>query len=64
VGDAECARLALGVGVAGIDGRESGAFPLAERIPGRVGRLRAYGNAIVVPQAVAFIESYLDVDSL
>jgi len=26
-----------------------------------VGRLRAYGNAIVAPQAQAFIEAYLDI---
>ncbi|MEX0385841.1 DNA cytosine methyltransferase [Spiribacter onubensis] len=31
---------------------ESGTFPLADGIPARVGRLRAYGNAIV-PQAAA-----------
>jgi DNA (cytosine-5)-methyltransferase 1 len=33
---------------------ESGTFPLANGIPGRVGRLRAYGNAIV-PQVAAEI---------
>jgi len=31
---------------------ESGTFPLANGVPGRVGRLRAYGNAIV-PQVAA-----------
>jgi DNA (cytosine-5)-methyltransferase 1 len=31
---------------------EPGTFPLAHGIPGRVGRLRAYGNAIV-PQVAA-----------
>jgi len=28
--------------------------------PSRIGRLRGYGNAIVAPQAQAFIESYLE----
>lgn len=32
-------------------------FPLAPRLPGRVGRLRAYGNAISPPVASAFIEA-------
>ena len=34
-----------------------GIFPLAHGIAGRVGRLRAYGNAIVAPQAVEFIRA-------
>ncbi len=38
---------------------EPGTFPLAHGATSRVGRLRAYGNAIVAPQAQAFIESYL-----
>ena len=38
---------------------ESGAFPLAHGHPNRVGKLRAYGNAIVAPQAQAFVESYI-----
>lgn len=45
------------------DGRwrpvEPGASPLANGAPARVGRLRAYGNAIVAPQAEAFINAYL-----
>lgn len=40
---------------------EPGTFPLAHGAPARVGRLRAYGNAIVAEAAVAFIESYQDV---
>ena len=36
---------------------ESGTFPLAHGIPGRVGRLRAYGNAIVAPLAAEFIRA-------
>jgi DNA (cytosine-5)-methyltransferase 1 len=38
---------------------EPGTFPLASGSPARVGRLRAYGNAICVPQAVAFVEAVL-----
>ena len=34
---------------------EPGTFPLAHGIPGRVGRLRAYGNAIVPQLAAEFI---------
>lgn len=34
---------------------EPGSFPLADGIPGRVGRLRAYGNAIVPQVAAAFL---------
>jgi DNA (cytosine-5)-methyltransferase 1 len=34
---------------------QSGVFPLAHGVPNRVGRLRGYGNAIVVPQAAEFI---------
>src|SRR5208337_2861057 len=40
---------------------EPGTFPLAHGIPQRVGRLRGYGNALCVPSAQAFIESYLGV---
>ncbi len=36
---------------------EPGTFPLAHGAPNRVGRLRAYGNAIVAPCAEAFIRS-------
>jgi len=39
---------------------EPGTFPLAHGAPARVGRLRAYGNAIVAQTAATFIESYLD----
>lgn len=46
-----------------IDGKarpvEPGTFPLAHGATARVGRLRAYGNAIVAPVAQAFIEAYL-----
>jgi DNA (cytosine-5)-methyltransferase 1 len=34
---------------------EPGTFPLADGLPGRVGRLRAYGNAIVPQVAAEFI---------
>lgn len=39
---------------------ESGTFPLAYGASARVGRLRAYGNAIVPQVAQAFIEAYLE----
>ena len=42
----------------------SGLQPLAHGSPARVGRLRMYGDAIVVPVAQAFVESYLDAVSL
>ena len=38
---------------------ESGSFPLAHGIPGRVGRLRGYGNAIVPQVAAEFIKAAL-----
>lgn len=40
---------------------KSGTFPLAYGTPARVGKLRAYGNAIVAPQAAAFIRAVMDV---
>lgn len=40
---------------------ESSTFPLAHGSPARVGRLRGYGNAIVAPQAAAFIEAVREV---
>ena len=36
---------------------EPGSFPLAHGVPGRVGLLRGYGNAIVPQVAAAFIEA-------
>ncbi|MGR8759479.1 DNA cytosine methyltransferase [Bacillus thuringiensis] len=49
------------------DGRwrpvEPGTFPLAHGAPARVGRLRAYGNAINAVQAQIFIESVLDIEN-
>ncbi len=39
---------------------ESGTFPLANGIANRVGRLRAYGNAIVAPVAETFISAYIE----
>lgn len=39
---------------------EPSTFPLAYGAPARVGRLRAYGNAIVPQAAQAFIEAYLE----
>lgn len=37
---------------------ESGTFPLAHGVPGRVGLLRGYGNAIVPQVAAAFITTF------
>ena len=39
---------------------EPGTFPLAHGVPGRVGRLRAYGNAIVPALWAELIGAYLD----
>ncbi|NIG12975.1 DNA cytosine methyltransferase [Pantoea sp. Al-1710] len=39
---------------------EPGAFPLADGIPARVGRLRGYGNAIVPPLASEFINAFFE----
>jgi DNA (cytosine-5)-methyltransferase 1 len=46
------------------DGRwrpvESGTFPLADGIPGRMGLLRGYGNAIVPPLAAEFVMAFME----
>ncbi|HFQ9015804.1 TPA: DNA cytosine methyltransferase [Pseudomonas aeruginosa] len=42
---------------------EPGTFPLAHGAPSRVGRLRAYGNAINAEAATQFIAAYLDATS-
>lgn len=39
---------------------ESGSFPLAYGDSSRVGRIRAYGNAIVAPLAAAFIGAFME----
>jgi DNA (cytosine-5)-methyltransferase 1 len=61
----ERSAWAGGVAVRGRDGRsrliEPGIQPLAHGAPGRVGRLRAYGNAICAPAAQAFIECVMEV---
>lgn len=41
---------------------EPGTFPLADGAPARVGRLRAYGNAINAEAAKAFIECFMEID--
>ncbi len=50
------------------DGRwrpvEPGTFPLAHGAPARVGRLRAYGNAIVPQVAAEVIASFLDTQNM
>lgn len=40
---------------------EPGTFPLVNGASQRVGRLRAYGNAIVAPQAAEFIRAYREI---
>jgi DNA (cytosine-5)-methyltransferase 1 len=35
---------------------------LAHGIANRVGKLRGYGNALVAPQAEAFIRAYMELD--
>lgn len=40
---------------------EPGSFPLADGIPARVGRLRAYGNAIVPQVASEFIQASMGI---
>ena len=40
---------------------EPSTFPLAHGIPQRVGRLRAYGNAITPQVAARFIQAYMDI---
>jgi DNA (cytosine-5)-methyltransferase 1 len=39
---------------------EPGTFPLADGVPARVGKLRAYGNAIVPWVAARFVKAYLE----
>jgi DNA (cytosine-5)-methyltransferase 1 len=39
---------------------ESGTFPLADGVPGRVGLLRGYGNAIVPQVAAEFIGAFME----
>ena len=39
---------------------ESGTFPLADGISGRMGLLRGYGNAIVPPLAAEFVTAFLE----
>jgi len=42
---------------------EPGTFPLAHGVPNRVGRLRAYGNAIVPALAAEFIGAFMDTET-
>ena len=42
---------------------EPGTFPLAHGVPCRVGRLRAYGNAIVPQVAAEFVRAYMQIKS-
>jgi DNA (cytosine-5)-methyltransferase 1 len=40
---------------------EPGSFPLAHGVPGRVGLLRGYGNAIVPQVAAEFIQALMSI---
>jgi len=40
---------------------ESGTFPLAHGVPARVGKVRAYGNAIVPQGAAEVIGAYMEI---
>jgi DNA (cytosine-5)-methyltransferase 1 len=39
---------------------EPGSFPLADGVPARLGRLRAYGNAIVPQVAAQFVRAFME----
>lgn len=39
---------------------QPGSFPMAHGVPGRMGRIQAYGNAIVPQVAAEFIRAYLE----
>lgn len=39
---------------------EPGSFPLASRVPGDLGRLSGYGNAVTVPVAAEFVGAAMD----
>lgn len=41
---------------------EPGIFPLADGVSARMGKLRAYGNAIAPPLAAEFVRAFLDVE--
>ncbi|WP_312601108.1 DNA cytosine methyltransferase [Pseudomonas luteola] len=60
----ECATWSSGVAIRGRDGKrrliEPGIQPLATSTAGRVGRLRAYGNAINAKAAQVFIEAVME----
>lgn len=43
---------------------ESGTFPLAHGVPGRVGLLRGYGNAIVPQVAAEFIKAFCEAEGI
>jgi DNA (cytosine-5)-methyltransferase 1 len=42
---------------------EPGTFPLAHGVPGRVGKLRAYGNAIVPQVAATFVRAFMEAEA-
>ena len=54
-------------GIACSDGRtrrtQPGLCPLVDGVPGRVGQLRAYGNALVPQLAAVFVRAFLDAEA-
>jgi DNA (cytosine-5)-methyltransferase 1 len=64
LGDTESGHWSDAVWLSCLDGKarrvEPGVFPLADGVPGRVGRLRGYGNAIVPPLAAQFVVATME----